>query len=111
MHDEKAPDGAMLSSFDADCAMDCTSRKQVMQGRLALAVKRLRAALDRHLTEFDDGEIAKARNNLRMVTVDLQEFDYWKNNAAELRNIVALLWEADRFVGTSDLRLSAQRNN
>lgn len=75
--------------------------------RLKQAAARLRYALDRTVTEFDNGEIAKARNELRTVAAELRDAGYWAEDKAELRSIVALLWEADRYVGTHELRKAA----
>jgi len=110
MHNEKAARGAGVSSTIADSGTGHAASKHLIQGRLAVAVKQMRAALDRQLTEFDNGEIANARNTLRLITAELREMGYWKDNPAALRAVVALLWEADRFIGASGLHFPAQGN-
>ena len=99
----KSVENAQQTPANAENENDSVLGADVLKGRLALGVKRLREALAGINTENQDEDVVRYRNELRMLSVELRTAGFWAENKQPLRDLVALLWEADRYMGARAL--------
>ncbi|WP_373489084.1 hypothetical protein [Blastomonas sp.] len=84
---------------------ECDAEARNCADAIATACQVLRLALDHADGAAGADEIVHAQKTLRDLAVQLRDNGFWRHDRTGLRDVVALIWEADRFL--NDQALSA----
>lgn len=102
-HDDPSPESAQ----GPNPTPSETDRDSLSPDMLALTLRLSCARLKAAVTNCEDGgsigEIMSARKQLSDVALRLREAGYWPDNREKLREVTALLWEADRCINADAL--------